>query len=128
MHEPVLMPYRRRLVLDGTAQTVEEIIMSKLLPDRRLWVLHVLLENETSAYSLAELVVRGRGYDHPIQEELTPQAGRLYWSFDKFLMTEGEFLVARFTGTTTGDRLAMYLTGLEESRLPDLSAPLGVGG
>ena len=71
----------------------------------------VACEDETNAYTSLRILVGGHGWEHLLAEEKTPSAGTLYWTDEPFFLYPGEFLVARFTGTTNGDKLKVYYTG-----------------
>lgn len=67
----------------------------------------------TSAVTKLRFIVRGHGYDHLISEENTLTANVLYWDAFPITLTEGEYMVAEFTGTVTNDVLHIYSKGVE---------------
>lgn len=69
--------------------------------------------NETNATTKVRAVVKGGASDHIIDEENTLTANRFYWDPDGFTLTENEYLVMQFTGSTTSDVLRGYTRGYE---------------
>lgn len=50
-----------------------------------------------------------------LAEQESNQAGVLYWTKDLVVLTEGQSLIVRFTGSTSADKLAVYATGFDEA-------------
>jgi len=74
--------------------------------DGRLYcVQHVAIENETSAFTDLRILKAGVGAELLLEEQDSPQAATLYWSTAAVYLTEGQYLVARFSGCTASDRL-----------------------
>jgi len=75
----------------------------------------VAVEDETTACTEIRL-----GYIDKMEliawlaEQETPQAGVLYWVKDLVVLTEGQQLIVRFTGSSSPDALNVYATGFEE--------------
>lgn len=74
----------------------------------------VTFEDKTSAFTSLRVYVEGHGYEHYLAEQKSPAAATLYWLKDPIYLIPGERLVAKFTGTTTGDVLEMCITGYWE--------------
>ena len=47
----------------------------------------------------------------PLEEQDPGVAAELYTAHDTIMVPEGKFLRAEFTGTTSGDKLALYMNG-----------------
>ncbi len=73
------------------------------------------VENETNNTTLLRIFIEGRGYEHFLDEQLNPLAAHLFTLPRDVFIHEGEMLVARFTGCTSGDKLAMYLSGYRQN-------------
>jgi len=73
----------------------------------------VCVENETSDYTRLRIGVLSGGIFHPLQEQHVPEADKLYWSSGDFYLAEGDNLRVELTGTTTSDRIAVYISGFE---------------
>jgi len=107
----VKYPLRIRVAKESTGATDEYLQTEKVEPER-IWCIQTLaFENETSVTAEVRVYIEGHGYPHYILQQENPPAADLYWFTDDFLLVEGERLVCRFTGTTSGDLLRMYLTG-----------------
>ena len=104
--------FRDRRIKVATGGTFDEVIWR---PEPRAEVFHVMrfaVEDETSSPSGdIRVYVGGHGYNHQIMDQESPAAGALYWERWPTFLTDGESLVARFYGATTGDRLVMYFEG-----------------
>lgn len=105
------------VMVDGyqksSGQTHEYITFGPV-PSGRIWIIENLsLEDTTSAFTSARILIRGKGYDHYIAEDYSMLAGRLYRHPSRIFVPEGCYLVVRFTGTTANDVLKAYLNGFE---------------
>jgi len=72
----------------------------------------VACEDETSAATSIRLGKQRRQDIIWFNEEKNPVAGTLYWSEVPLYVYQGENLIVRFTGTTSGDILSVYCHGL----------------
>lgn len=100
------------LTLEKVAATGTNDVESDPVRTGRLYcVQRVGLENETSATTDVRLMKAGVGGEFLLEEEDTLSAATLYWTTDSFYLTEGQYLIARFTGCTANDRLKVYITG-----------------
>jgi len=113
-----MSPTKRRLrewkaKISGGA-TTEEIESDSPDPGE-LWCLqHIATENETSNSSEVRLYVKGRGYEHYIDEQDDPLAGHLFTVDKAVYLYEHEKLVAKWGGTTSGDKLTLYYEGYRQ--------------
>lgn len=74
----------------------------------------VTFEDKTSAFTSLRVYVEGHGYEHTIAHKTGPQAATPEVLKDPIYLIPHERLVAKFTGTTTGDVLEMCITGYWE--------------
>ena len=109
--------FRWRGVKVAAAGT-NEIAFPRVEPKRQYHIARVAVENETTASTDVRILVRGHGWDHYEMEQDSPAAATLYWDSDPIELSEGEDLVAKWTGATANDRLVFYVSGwwVEEAR------------
>jgi len=108
---------KARLAEDGTPVYVgirwnTVLFRIGLPPWIKVWCIQTYaFENETSATTEVRAAIQIRDFYHWIFQQENPPAGDLYWFTDDFFLVEGERLTTRFTGTTSGDELHVYITG-----------------
>ncbi len=84
------------------------------VPPGRLWVItNIALEDETTDFTSARVIMTGYGEDHVLIEGVTLTGGALYWADAQLYIPEGRSLRVRFVGTTSADVLAAYINGFE---------------
>lgn len=111
--------FRERRTLVSVALAPEVLSFEPRRPDRVYHVTRVALENETSiGTGDIRLAVTGHGYVHPLRQFQAPAPDVLYVEDREILLLEGDALEARFSGTTSGDVLQMYLEGWWEPTTP----------
>lgn len=93
------------------AAATEEIAFPRVEPGRHYHITRVAVENETSTSTDVRILVRGHGWDHYIEEKDTLAADTLYRENEPFHLSEGEDLVAKFTGVSVNDDLRFYVEG-----------------
>ena len=77
-----------------------------------LEVRHCAVENQTTNYTRLLLGLK-RGSDfRQKEEEDTPSANDVYWSYSRFLVPEGWVFCARLFGCTALDILVMTIEGM----------------
>lgn len=95
--------------------TNEYLATEPRVPKGEVWVItHIAVEDETSACTSVRI---GRGTQQRprwLQEQPAPQAGQLYTEENEHHLGEGEQLVVRFTGSTSGDVLVANVEGRRE--------------
>ena len=98
----------------ASAGATNEDITIGPVPPGRLWVItNIALEDETTAFTSARVIMTGYGEDHPMIEGVTLGAATLYWADAQLYIPEGRSLRIRFVGTTSADVLAAYINGFE---------------
>lgn len=109
MHtQPVLLDDDR-----ASAGASNEDIKSAYVPDGVVWTLdHVAIEDETTACTSARVGIERRGKFSPLAEQLSPVAGVLYHTGQPFRLEAGDRLMARFVGSTSGDKLRLVANGV----------------
>lgn len=106
-------PLTRQEMLVSGGATNEEITIGPV-PPGRLWVItNLSLEDETTAYTSARMIMTGLGEEHMLIEGVTLSAAVLYWADTSLYIPEGRSLMFRFVGTTSADILKAYVTGFE---------------
>jgi hypothetical protein len=104
----------REHVLDRVATvTTDELAFSKVQPGFKRKYERVSFRDNTTAFTLAQIVVRTGTDDHLLMEQSSPASATLYWTADPITVMENEQLVILFTGTTAGDDLDAWANGLE---------------
>ena len=100
----------------GSGGASDDVTFGPVEPGRVYTIDELAIEDKTTTVTTeARVLISGHGYDHPVLEQATPAAGTLYWLEGRTLhLFEGETLVARFVGATSGDVLQMYLAGYWE--------------
>lgn len=93
------------------AATTEEIAFPRVEPGRHYHITRFSVENETSASTDVRVLVRGHGWDHPEVEKDSPAAATVYYENEPTHLSEGEELLAKWTGATVSDRLVFYVEG-----------------
>ncbi len=82
------------------------------VPEGVTWVLnHVAVEDETTAFTSVRVGVGQANDFRPVEEHIGGVAGELYTVPEPIYVPEGKFLRAQFVGTTSGDKLAVYING-----------------
>ena len=74
-------------------------------------VQHLAVENETTDFTSIRVLVKERGDELLLEEQLDPEGGLVYWMTDNVYLTPGQRLTARLAGCTAGDALRLYLRG-----------------
>lgn len=110
------MPHEEPILLESfkasVAATDEDVALPPV-PAGWEWELrHVAAEDETTAYTSLRLGIRRGVGLTPLEEQKSPAAATLYSSQDPWHLSAGNVLVARFNGTTSGDRLRLYANGI----------------
>ena len=110
--------FRQRVSKASGGGTYDDVTFGPVDPGQRYAIERLAVEDETTAPTGdIRVYVDGHGYLHWELEQDSPAAATLYWLKGErpLRLHEGESLVARFTGATSGDKLHMYLEGyLEE--------------
>ena len=89
----------------------DDVAMERVKPGRLYCIQHVTVENETTDFTSFRILKAGVGGEHPLVEQLDPEADELYWMSDDIYLTEGQYLLVRFVGCTADDVLKVYYTG-----------------
>ncbi len=106
-------PIARQEKIASGGATNEEITLGPV-PPGRLWVItNIALEDETTAFTSARVLMTGYGEEHMLIEGITLGAATLYWADSSLYIPEGRTLLFRFVGTTSADVLAAYINGFE---------------
>jgi len=103
-------PFDRTLGKKAAAGS-NDVRMREVETGRLYCIQRVAAENETSATTDLRLIKAGTGDELLLEEEDTLAAATLYWTSDPFYLTEGQYLIARFSGCTASDVLKVYITG-----------------
>ena len=106
--EPVLFD----AFLQSTGATNEDLELDRVPPGQRWTLHHVAAEDETTAFTSLRLGIKRGTTFLPLEEQKSPAAATLYSSQDPWFLEEGNRLVARFNGTTSGDKLRLYANGV----------------
>ena len=94
-----------------------EVVELGPVPEGLMWVLnHVAVEDETTAFTSVRVGVGQANDFRPLEEHIGGVAGELYTVPEPIYVPEGKFLQARFVGTTSADKLAVYINGRQERR------------
>jgi len=103
--------YRKRLKKVSGGATDEDVKDDPVKPGRIHVIQHVSMCDEDNAFTKLKLGIQRHGYVHWKFNEDYPAADQ-WIEFDKELwLHEGEVLLARFTGTTSGDKLLVHVDG-----------------
>jgi len=105
---------RLRYIQISAGAATEEVKSESPQPGWQWCIQNAGFEDETSNFSELRILIEGHGYNHWIEEQDNPLAGHLFTLDRDVFLHEGERLVARFSGTTSGDMLAMYLSGYKQ--------------
>lgn len=103
-------PFDLELTLDA-ADGANDLRMDRVPVGFLFCIQHVTVENETTAYTNLRLIKARPGREFPLEEQDSPEAATLYWMADDFYLVPGQYLLARLTGCTAGDKLRVYITG-----------------
>ena len=103
--------FRRRITIVSAAEATlninDELIKSGFIAG----IMRVAVENETSDYTRLRIGVVSGNIFHPHEEEENPNANTLYWMSEEFYIGQGENLRIELTGTTSSDRINVYIAG-----------------
>ena len=106
--------YKQELKKESNGSTPLDLVDVKVPDGYKRTIQHLSLEDETTGFTEARVgYLRNNTYHWWVEEE-TPQAGVLYWMRDAKVLEAGDVLVVRFTGTTSLDKLAVYVDGFTE--------------
>ena len=95
-----------------SAAGAPEIVELGPVPEGLIWELfHVAVEDETTAFTKVRVGIGQANDFRPLEEQDPGVAAELYTAHDTIMVPEGKFLRAEFTGTTSGDKLALYMNG-----------------
>lgn len=104
-------------ILTGDAAAATHDLKSDRCPSGEIWcVQNATTENLDNAPSTIRLMKGGAGVEFPLDEDTSPAEDTLSVFPHNFFLTPGQFILARFTGCTAGDRLRAYATGYKEKR------------
>lgn len=96
----------------GDATDVLEYPRRGLVPPKhRYHVTRLSFEDKTTAPTEVQINVKRGGVIHYLMEQVSPAAGRLYWTTDEIVLSEGERLSVYFSGATASDLLWVWLEG-----------------
>lgn len=101
-------------VSDGSTDV--DIESERVQRGERVVLQRISAIDETTAFTRLRFGVGGHGKPIWFSEQDSPGADNWYWEKEPIHLVEGEFLVARFTGTTTGDQLRLHLLGYKETK------------
>lgn len=105
-------PFRERVTALAGSGAFTDVEFGPLLEKRLYVIRRHAVEDETNAPSTdIRTFVKGHGYNHYELEQNSPGAATLYWENEPIILTQGESLVARFTGATANDVLQLYVEG-----------------
>jgi len=83
------------------------------VPQGEYWrIEHAATEDLTTASTEVRIGIVRSSVFVPLQEQEAPSAARLYWADRPIHLSTGDRLRARWTGTTSGDRLRLYVNGV----------------
>jgi len=94
--------------------TNEDIYFEQVDQGEKWCVQHVAARDNTSAFSRLLLGVERQGSYRWIEDTPSPAAGTYYTFHEPIYLYEGDRLVVRFVGTTSGDSLEAVIRGYEE--------------
>ncbi len=98
------------------AATNEDVDLGPV-PEGLTWVVqHAAVEDETTAFTSVRIGIAQANDFRPLEEHIGGVAGELYTVPEPIYVPEGKFLRARFVGTTSGDKLALYINGHQVRR------------
>jgi len=89
----------------------DEVFYGPVQPGRIHRIHNIAVENEDNSATDIRLLVTGGGAEILLKEFNTVTAAVLMVFGGDIELTEGEKLIARFTGVTIGDNLKMYCVG-----------------
>lgn len=117
MSEQFLIPFR--YVINKTADgSSSQDLESDQVPLGYAWTVeHVLCRDVDNALTRIRVLVGGDGEEYPVCEQDDPTADTAYWYTEEVTLYEGDRLVARFVGATSGDALIFALRGHKVRRL-----------
>lgn len=104
-------PYVKELIKISDGSTNVDVDDDPVPPGRKIVIKHWAAIDETSAFTELTLLRKIGKREHELEEQKSPAANTLYWSTNEYHFTEGEVISTRFTGTTSGDVLKVYLDG-----------------
>jgi len=107
-------PYVKRLTATSDGSTNYDVDDTPVPAGKKIVITHWAAKDSTSAFTALKLGVKRAGYFHELEEEKNPNADTLYWTKSEFHFTEGEVISTRFVGTTSGDKLVVFLDGYIE--------------
>lgn len=111
--------FRDRRLVVSAGDALDDVSFGPIDPERIYHIARMAVEDENNAVTTdVRIFVEGHGYNHQLFEQNTPSAGVLYTDKDPHHLMEGETFTARFTGATSGDRLAFYFEGWYHTRFP----------
>ncbi len=96
-----------------------EDLKSEPVPEGQIWAIQSgsLRDVTTACTKFQVLIARGTELE-PQEEQASPPADTLFWLDREYHLEEGEQIVARFTGSTSGDQLEAYFRGYREMVTP----------
>lgn len=113
MPHQTVYPLREAPRISGTGST-EEIVRTDQVPEGWLWLLTAFgAEDEDSAATSLRVFIESGGQRYLLAEETSPSAGVLYHDTTFQVLGPGDRVGARWTGSTNGDDLVLYVHGLQ---------------
>ena len=98
-----------RKVSDGT--TPIDVVLKRFPTNRQGVMRYITVENETNNFTRLLIGIRDIDQVHWLADKVGAAAGTKYWISDDVPIEDGEEIIARFTGTTSGDVLTVTARG-----------------
>jgi len=111
-------PYRNSLVLTSKAAAYDDILDDVIKPGFMRRYDLITCENVGHAYTELRIGIKRASYIDWLEGEKSPSAATLYWMDDPVILVEGEQLIVRFTGCTSGDELKVTIVGITKCIAP----------
>ena len=84
----------------------------------RLVLQRIAAIDKTTAFTTLKFGIGGHGNPLWFSQQASPLINTWYWEDRPIHLVFGEFVIARFTGTTTSDELRLNLIGYREQVKP----------
>ena len=104
------MPWDHLITRDAVSSP-DDLVIENRVENQLLCVQWLSVQDETTAFTSLRIIKRVGSSERPMSEQMTPQAGRLYWSETPIYLPAGHDLIVRFVGATAADKLRVYATG-----------------
>lgn len=110
-------PFRLLLKKTVGEDNTESLISERVSPGCKWTIEHLIMRDRDDSCDYFRVLIGGDGEEYLVCEQADPVEDTPYWFTKPFELIEGDWLIGRFVGTSTSDRLLFYFKGKVTKRI-----------